>query len=363
MKPSFFNKTKSLLIKIFWITIAWTIISVLQFFNGYSTLKLLNCDLTGQDVGVYLKGSILTGILAGILGGSGVILLWEKWLRNKRYGIALFNIFWSFCLLYLVVSFGTNIYFHSNYLGLSALNTAVLEKVWFNLFSFDQLHNYIFWLLVVLATLIVLLVNDKYGPGVFRSFLLGKYFQPKREERIFMFLDLRSSTTIAEKLGEARYFNFIKEVFKDATPAILDNRGEIYQYVGDEIVVSWKMNNGLENANCVQCFFDVQLALRQRKGYYLTTYDNIEPEFKAGLHYGNVMAGEIGVVKRDIAFSGDVLNTTARIQSKCNELGVNILLSKFLLDKLALKPNLFHPQKLGNIILRGKEQKVMLYTL
>ena len=101
------------------------------------------------------------------------------------------------------------------------------------------------------TTLIMLMVNDKYGPGVFVDFLLGKYFKPRREERIFMFLDLRSSTTIAERLGEEKYFSFIKDVFKDATPSILDSRGEIYQYVGDEIVISWKMENGQKNANFI----------------------------------------------------------------------------------------------------------------
>ena len=75
------------------------------------------------------------------------------------------------------------------------------------------------------------------------------------------------------------------------------------------------------------------------------------------------MVGEIGIVKRDIAYSGDVLNTTARIQSKCNELGVNILLSKYLLDKLGLLPNLFNPREIGEITLRGKQQDVMLYTV
>ena len=217
--------------------------------------------------------------------------------------------------------------------------------------------------MIVMGTLIALQVGDKYGPGVFRSFLMGKYFQPRREERIFMFLDLRSSTTIAERLGEVKYFNFIKEVFKDVTPAILYSKGEIYQYVGDEIVVSWKMNNGVENANCVNCFFEVQSALLERNDYYQKTYDGTKPEFKAGLHYGHVMAGEVGIVKRDIAFSGDVLNTTARIQSKCNELGVNILMSKYLLDKLALKPNTFFPKTIGNMLLRGKKEEVILCTL
>ena len=96
--------------------------------------------------------------------------------------------------------------------------------------------------------------------------------------------------------------------------------------------------------------------------YYNEKY-GVVPEFKAGIHYGDVMAGEIGVVKREIAFSGDVLNTTARIQSKCNELGVNILLSKFLLDKLNLRSDTFTPKLMGDIMLRGKELSLSLYTV
>ncbi|MEQ9422964.1 MAG: adenylate/guanylate cyclase domain-containing protein [Cyclobacteriaceae bacterium] len=86
------------------------------------------------------------------------------------------------------------------------------------------------------------------------------------------------------------------------------------------------------------------------------------PEFKAGLHYGYVMAGEIGVVKRDIVYSGDVLNTTARIQEKCNEFGVDILLSEDLVK--SLKPtNSFQPKEIGAISLKGKAKKVELFTV
>jgi len=136
---------------------------------------------------------------------------------------------------------------------------------------------------------------------------------------------------------------------------------------GSTIVFLWEewlrnKNYGLENANCLRCFFDIQLALRGKAAYYQGKYKAI-PEFKAGLHYGHVMAGEVGVVKRDIAFSGDVLNTAARIQAKCNDLGVNILFSKFLLDKLALPPHSFEPRKIGDLLLRGKQEKVVLYTV
>ena len=356
------NKLRSEGRKILWITVGWTSISVFQFFNVYSSVKALGCITPGLDAGLFFKASILSGLMAGILGGSTVVLLWEEWLRDKTYGWALFSIFWSFTVIFFVISVSSGLFLYSNESGLSAFSRQAWGHVLGDLAEPGTLQNYLFWLFIVLSTLIILQVNDKYGPGIFAAFLMGKYFRPQREERIFMFLDLRSSTTIAEKLGEERYFNFLRDVFQHATPSILYARGEIYQYVGDEIVISWKMKNGMENANCLRCFFDVQLELRRRAPYYQETYEAV-PEFKAGLHYGFVMAGEVGVVKRDIAFSGDVLNTAARIQAKCNELGVNILLSKLLLDKLSLPPHSFEPKKIGDMLLRGKQEKVVLYTV
>ncbi len=284
------NKFKSEARKIFWITVGWTCISVFQFFSGYTTVSEFNCTPVHFHSGLFLKTSILTGLLAGVLGGSTVVLLWEEWLRNKTYGWALFSIFLSFTALFLAVIFISGLYLHSLETGFSPFSSEVLAMVFDHIAELSTLKNYLSWLFIVLGTLLILQVNDKYGPGTFSAFLMGKYFRPKREQRIFMFLDLRSSTTIAEKLGEELYFNFLKDVFQHATPAIIYSKGEIYQYVGDEIVISWKMDRGLENANCLRCFFDIQLALRRKADYYKEAYD-IVPEFKAGLHYGHVMAG------------------------------------------------------------------------
>ena len=85
---------------------------------------------------------------------------------------------------------------------------------------------------------------------------------PKEEERIFMFLDIRSSTMIAERIGNEQYFRFIHDFINDATASILYAKGEIYQYVGDEIVVSWTMPNGLEDNNCLNCFFEIKAAIQ-----------------------------------------------------------------------------------------------------
>src|SRR5205085_12323298 len=96
---------------------------------------------------------------------------------------------------------------------------------------------------------------------------------------------LYSSTTIAEKMSSKKFFNLLKEVYRDITGPILNSQGEIYQYVGDEVVVTWPVEKGLEDNNCLQCFFRIQQALELRKMYYNDEYDML-PSFKAGLHIG-----------------------------------------------------------------------------
>ena len=351
--------TWSQLGKIGWITVAWTILSIFFFLIGYGAL--LEYGFAQQiNPFVPFMASIITGVLAGTIGGSATVLLWERWLRSKPYGWTIRNTLLSYISIFLVVSFFTTMFFQSKVLALPFYDSRVIGNTLQRLLSLPTLVPFFTWLTVSALTVIALLVNDKYGPGVFRKFLLGRYFNPQREERIFMFLDLRSSTTIAEEIGESRYFSFLKDVFRIATPAILRNEGEVYQYVGDEVVISWELSKGRKDAHCIECYFEIQQALNDQEAYFRETYQH-HPEFKAGVHYGHVMAGEIGVVKREIAFSGDVLNTAARIQAKCNELGVNLLASKALID-LVQPAGKFTPEEIGSIELRGKKETVTLFT-
>jgi len=363
MRQANLNKRKIQFNKVFQITVGWTLISVFQYFSHHALMREMHCaPPPGLDPLMHFNSHVFTGVLAGLAGGSVIVFLWENWLRTKTYGWMLVSMFLSYSAIFVGVAIFSGLFFRSVVFGQSLLEPAIWQAILRDFFTFIQLYSYLLWLLIVLSTLIVMLVNDKYGPGVFRAFLLGKYFHPKREERIFMFLDLRSSTTIAEKLGDERYFNFINDVFKFATPAIIYSKGEIYQYIGDEIIISWDTESGARNANCLNCFFEIQNALQQKSAYFESHYQ-VQPEFKAGLHYGFVIAGEVGIVKRDIAFSGDVLNTTARIQSKCNDLGVNILVSKLLMDQIDTGSSGYSPRPIGNMELRGKTEKVALFTV
>ena len=364
MKPKFFShRLRGQIIKVLWITLFWILVSMLQYGTGYGTLLYFEHDLSGINTNLFLYASLITGSIAGLLGGTSMVFFWERWLRTISYRRSLFYIIISYTLVFLIVSIISQLYNYALQTNLSVFDPEVIAFMSTSVAFKAMFFNYLFWLAVVLITLIALLVNDKYGPGVFADFLLGKYFHPRREERIFMFLDLRNSTGIAEILGEQRYFNFIRQLYKDITPAILSTEGEVYQYVGDEVVISWLPKTGLRNSNAIMCFFKIQETLQSNSGHYENLYEGIKPEFKAGLHYGHVMAGEVGVIKREIAYSGDVLNTTARIQSKCNELGVNLLISKPLVDFLNPLKNAKAPREIGDISLRGRQQSVKLYTL
>lgn len=245
--------------------------------------------------------------------------------------------------------------------GFSIENMKLFTGDFFENILMVLLTGFLPWAPVFLISIIFLQVSDKYGQGVFLKFMSGKYHSPKEETRIFMFLDLKSSTSIAEALGSIKYFELISDFFYDATDAIIENKGEIYQYVGDEIVISWNIKNGLKNSNCLNCFFDIYDAVRKNSDTYQSKY-GLVPSFKAGLHYGEVTVGEIGVVKREIIFTGDVLNTTSRIQELCNKYNQKMIVSKDLIDLIKLDDNLI-TDEIGQLNLRGRSAPIVLFSV
>ncbi|MCR9251991.1 MAG: adenylate/guanylate cyclase domain-containing protein [bacterium] len=202
-------------------------------------------------------------------------------------------------------------------------------------------------------------ISMMLGEGNLSKFLLGKFYTPREENRIFMFLDLQSSTQLAEQLGHNTYSLFIQDCFNDLS-VVAENEAEIYQYVGDEAVLTWNLKNGLKNENCIRTYFRFMQQLDSKKEYYLDKY-GVQPFFKAGLHCGPVMVTEIGRYKREIAYHGDAMNTTARIQGKCNEYGVGLLISNDI--KELIPDQLFHVKQMGQISLRGKKEEVVLHSV
>ncbi|HBH21863.1 MAG TPA: hypothetical protein DDY13_00425 [Cytophagales bacterium] len=181
------------------------------------------------------------------------------------------------------------------------------------------------------------------------------------EERIFMFLDINSSTSIAETLGHVKYFQLLQEFFEDIAAPINNRNGQIYQYVGDEVVITWDLEEGLKNQNCLRCFFDIKFQVQNAAEKYEQLF-GLVPTFKAGLHFGRVSTGVVGTIKKEVIYTGDVLNTTSRLEGLCHTYGQELLVSKDLVDLLSLNEH-FSIERIGNTALRGKLTNVVIFTV
>lgn len=363
-KTVFRKKTRTVLI----ITLCWTLFACISFISQYFfiydlvALKRLSGSFPFLDEFI---ATIIFGVLGGLLAGWVLVFKMSSRYRRGSFVFGVINSGLLFVLAYLALAvvglFIMDVAYFSFKEDFSSALVKSRDNVLFNIQSPSFFINVFLFGFLVSCTQFMLQVSDKFGPGILWKFITGKYYHPRQEERIFMFLDLKSSTTIAEKMDSKKYFELIKEIFRDITEPILYSQGEIYQYVGDEVVVSWTVEKGLADNNCLQCFYRIRRALEERKEYYAGEY-NLLPSFKAGLHIGEATVGEIGVIKKDIVYSGDVLNTTSRIEGQCNSYNVDILLSSQLLERIQLNGE-YRQIALGEIPLKGKNEKVMLYTI
>lgn len=328
----------------------------MSYVASLSTYRIMNEPLAGFNILPVFICSLLYGTGTGILD----YFLERKFLRNTSLGRIL-AIKATVCVVLMTCCF------------------LLLQYVFLDLIVADQPtqtralvitgYNWQYLFLLVLAytffmTLIVNFVGEvdkKFGPGVLLPLLLGKYRQPKEEERIFMFMDLKSSTSIAEKLGHITYSSFISDCFMDINHALFPCNAEVYQYVGDEIVVSWPATEGLRDFSSTRFFFACEAYIQHRAEYYLSKY-GIVPVFKAGMHMGTVTAVEIGEVKRDIAYHGDTLNTAARIQGLCNQYQQRLLVSGHFFERSGIEGH-FPTREIATIVLKGKSVPIRILSI
>lgn len=354
--PKFISKIKRVLFLILGLVLAGIYINTII----HVSIIMVGGMVSHSYVEMMIKSTAEVLFAGSILAVFEVFYFTDRFKkRSFGYAILIKSLFYFGGMITLI--FLITVFEYFNNTEVSGEKFINISSAFFENISVVLLTNFFPWIPVFLICIIFLQVSDKYGQGVFLKFMYGKYHSPKEETRIFMFLDIKSSTSIAEVLGSLKYFDLINDFFYDATDAIIESRGEIYQYVGDEVVITWTLKNGIENSNCLNCFFDIYDAIRKNSGKYEEKY-GLVPSFKAGVHYGIVTVGEIGVVKREIIFTGDVLNTTSRIQELCNKYNQKLLVSKDVLDLLEPESSLT-ADEIGQMNLRGRAAPVVLYSV
>ncbi len=306
-----------------------------------------------------LTANIIFALVWGLMG-AGLFAISELYLintfleRQPFYRIILIKGA-LYSLLLILLNLFTSYLFNWLTTDRSLLDPSISDDVWEFASGSSFWHPLIPFLGLVFWTLFLLQINQRFGQGELFKLVRGRYFSPKEENRIFMFLDMKDSTELAERLGHLEFFDLLNDFFHDITDTILEHGGEIYSYVGDEVIITWTLKNGFHNSHCIHCFFEIEALIDQRASYYQTRYQTV-PRFKAGIHLGKVTTGEIGKIKKLITYTGDVMNTTARIQSICNRYGEKLIISRELMDHLDLDH--LDVRDLGEVELRGKSKPI-----
>ena len=329
--------------------IGWTLAFIfLSIVRGVGTVELGIIKLSLENS---LLIAFTMGPIVGLISGGAQILTEERIYKHvsiRRLLLIGFLYFYLFITVLIFLSYGIFTFYLDTNINITA-------------FAFDKGSFAVYFYVIVGDLLLAMLrqINLMLGEGKLGELLRGKFYTPNEEERIFMFLDLQASTELAERLGHVKYSMLIQDCFNDLGIAV-ENEAEIYQYVGDEAVLTWKLDQGLKNENCLRAYYNFAALLEKNSDVYQEKY-NCKPFFKAGLHSGVVTVTEVGKYKKEIAYHGDTINTAARIQGQCNALKSALLLSEKLKTELASKNFTYTP--MGSTPLKGKKENVVIYAV
>lgn len=339
---------------VFWL-LAFIFFMAIRYNGLVEELAIYTDEDLGLPIFAFYKYGVILGLLLGVCYAI-IEYLFDEFLSKKLIlGVSVVAKSLIYLILIIIV--------------LSLLSFRIEEQIdidlpnergWWRTDPFFW-NTVIFFVSASIVFSLIRIANDKFGRGMFLNILLGKYRKPREEERILMFLDLKDSTKIAEQIGHIKYSKFIQECFRDLNKVLNKHDAEVYQYVGDEAVVTWTTKKGFKKDNCVNLFFAFQEQLKKRHQFYSSEF-GFEPIFKAGIHFGKLMIAEVGTMKKEIAYHGDVINTASRIQSLCNSYDSSLLISETILNNLRTK-SLFKIDSKGIINLKGKEKSVEVFGL
>jgi adenylate cyclase len=316
----------------------------------------------GGLTGLIFRGTALIGALIGAIDGAVItapLAAIEMFLFRTRWGRAIqrapflvtFGVKW---LMYGALIASVNL----RSPGMLALNMMSLAPPLPQSIAFLSVA---FSFTAAFAFVFVFQVAQIVGRRNLSHIVFGRYHRPRPEERLFLFIDIVGSTALAERVGPIAVHRFLADVFRLASDPISDYRGEIYQYVGDEMVVTWTVAEGRADARPIACFFAIVGALEEAAPEFVREFF-VAPRLRAALHAGQVISGEIGDDKREIVFHGDVMNTAARLEQATRSLDRQFLVSTDALSRLDGTER-YALEFLGPQALRGRERSVEVYAV
>jgi len=316
---------------------------------------------SGSDVrrlAIAFSGAISGILISGSIGAIEILLLRAGPLRRLN-ALPFLPVALGKCVVYgAIVIVAVTLVPDALPFGTSAITSTRTARTVAITVAFSLAVTFVFVTVLQAATLL--------GRRTFRDLVFGRYRRPRAERRFFLFVDVVGSSAIAERLGPLDAHRFLSAVFSAVAEPVAEARGEIYQYVGDEIVVTWTEAEGAHRARPLRCLFAMRLfamraALDARAQRFRTRF-GVEPALRAALHFGEVIAGEVGDQRRAIVFHGDVMNTAARLEQATRDVGLRFIVSQAALEALG-RPAGLELTDLGALALRGRSEPVPAYGI
>jgi class 3 adenylate cyclase/HAMP domain-containing protein len=193
------------------------------------------------------------------------------------------------------------------------------------------------------------------------SMLIGE-----NRELAVLFSDIRSFTSISERMAPEDLVNSLNRYFSGQVDIIMNRNGIVDKYIGDAIMAFWgaplkhdddalqSLLSGLEMIEAVKGFNEKQ----QKLG---------KPEFHVGIgiNYGTVTVGNIGSERKmDYTVIGDMVNLAARMEGLTKNYHSDILISENLYE--AIGKNTENTELsfrlLDTVAVKGKTKGVKIYT-
>jgi class 3 adenylate cyclase len=342
-----------------------------------------------RDKGSDMRRDVIPLIVVGVVGATAATVWRYLWDDPSEASVANYLRSGVHGLVVAIAGWGCHLYFSSRAsgwlrrwpllteVGVRAVAMAItvaavivglqmvlygqaLEATWL-LANFPGIFAMAFVLSVVFSAVFEL--TRLIGGRVLLNVILGRYRHPIREERVLMFLDLAGSTAMAEALGEVRMQELLTRFFFDIDEPIVAHGGEVHAYVGDAVIVTWPLSREGSGGGgrCLDCFFAVEDRIAKSADSYRREFGRV-PRFRGALHAGPVVISECGDSRRQIAYFGDTVNVTARLQEHTKEAGRPLLVSADLLRRLQPGPDL-RVMALGQAALRGRAAAVEVFAV
>jgi adenylate cyclase len=263
--------------------------------------------------------------------------------------------------------------FTVNLLVRSAIYAAMIALIqWFPIGEIiagipPEVSNKTFWAGFAYAAVISVVMNlgigisNIVGYRAFLNFITGRYHAPVEENRFVLFVDIAGSTGLAERLGGIGIHRLLDRTFRLLTLAVSDYRGEVLNYIGDEVIVTWKERSGAIDCRPLRCFMAMRDELSRAAGQLEHEF-GVTPRIRGSLHFGPVIVGEIGDVKRAIVFNGDVMNTTARLEELSRSVDGGFLASRTAMERFSSAPP-FAVHDLGRLAIRGRADGIDVFGI